>query len=70
VGLLGIGVALGLEMLDRRVRNRDDLAALEGVPVLGILQPEATVRSLKERLGLIGAYIRRRMRRTALVAPA
>lgn len=69
-GLLGIGAALGLEMLDRRVRNRDDLAALEGVPVLGILQPEATVRSLKERLGLIGAYIRTRMRRTALVAPA
>lgn len=68
-GLLGIGVALGLELLDRRVRDLDDLATLEGIPVLGILQPEATVRSLKERLALVGTYIRRRMHRTTQVAP-
>ena len=69
-GLLGIGVALGLELLDRRVRNLDDLAALEGIPVLGILQPELAVQTLKERLALIGNYIRRRGRRTTLLAPA
>jgi chain length determinant protein EpsF len=37
--LLGIGAALGMELLDRPVRHRDDLANLEGVPYLGVLQP-------------------------------
>lgn len=69
-GLLGIGVALGLEMLDRRVRNQDDLAALEGIPVLGVLQPEAVVRTFKERLAHVMTYIRRRRRHTTQVAPA
>lgn len=65
-GLLGVGAALGLEMLDRRVRNPDDLAALEGIPVLGVLQPEAVVRTLGERLSL--ATARWRGRRPALAA--
>lgn len=68
-GLLGIGVALGLELLDRRVRDRDDLAALEGIPVLGILQPEAAVRTFKERLAHALTYIRRRRRHTTQVVP-
>jgi len=67
--LLGIGVALGLELLDRRVRDRDDLAALEGIPVLGILQPEAVVRTFKERLAHVMTYIRRRRRHTTQVVP-
>jgi capsular polysaccharide biosynthesis protein len=33
--MLGLGLALLAELLDRRVRNRDDLAALLQVPVLG-----------------------------------
>lgn len=38
MGLLaGIGAALGLEMLDRRVRSADDLAMAEGIPVLAVL---------------------------------
>lgn len=65
-GLLGIGMALGLEMLDRRVRSQDDLIALEGIPVLGVLQPEAVAKSFKERLALIGSHIRRRWRRGGL----
>jgi capsular polysaccharide biosynthesis protein len=35
--LLGIGGAIGLEMMDRRVRSADDLAVVEGVPVLAVL---------------------------------
>jgi uncharacterized protein involved in exopolysaccharide biosynthesis len=35
--ILGIGGALVWEMLDRRVRSVEDLAAAEGVPVLGVL---------------------------------
>jgi chain length determinant protein EpsF len=35
--ILGIGGAVVWEMLDRRVRSVEDLAAAEGVPVLGVL---------------------------------
>lgn len=35
--ILGIGGAVIWEMLDRRVRSVEDLAAAEGVPVLGVL---------------------------------
>ena len=35
--LLGVAAAIGLEMLDRRVRSADDLAVVEGVPVLAVL---------------------------------
>jgi len=35
--LLGIGLALVMEMLDRRVRSEYDLVAFLGVPVLGVL---------------------------------
>ncbi len=37
--LISIGAALGWEMLDRRVRSAADLAAVEGVPVLGVISP-------------------------------
>lgn len=36
---LGVLVALGLEMLDRRVRSIADIAAYPGVPVIGVLRP-------------------------------
>lgn len=35
--LVGIGGAIGLEMMDRRVRSAEDLAVVEGVPVLAVL---------------------------------
>lgn len=35
--LVGIGGAIGLEMMDRRVRSADDLAVADGVPVLAVL---------------------------------
>lgn len=36
---LGCAVAIGLEMLDRRIRGIDDLAVAPGVPVIGVLRP-------------------------------
>ena len=40
--LLGVGVALMLELFDRRVRSNDDVALAIGVPVLGTIpQPNA-----------------------------
>ena len=36
--LAGIGVALLLEMLDRRVRNAQDLAVMLDLPVLGVIE--------------------------------
>lgn len=46
--LLGVLAALGLEMSDRRVRNSTDVAALLGVPVLGVL-PNANRSGLTVR---------------------
>jgi chain length determinant protein EpsF len=37
--VVGLGVAFGLELLDRRVRGPEDMMAVEGVPVLGVLGP-------------------------------
>lgn len=34
-GLLGVGLAFLMEMIDRRVRSADDLSAALGIPVLG-----------------------------------
>jgi len=36
--LAGIGVALLLELLDRRIRNAEDLAAMLDLPVLGVIE--------------------------------
>ena len=43
-GLLGIGLALLREMLDRRVRSAYDLVAVLGAPVLGVLVGETESR--------------------------
>jgi chain length determinant protein EpsF len=55
--LVGLGFAVGLEYLNRRVRTPDDLAVPEGVPVLGILQAKPVKRSFKERLDALGAWL-------------
>lgn len=49
---VGLGAVLGLEMLDRRVRSPDDLLAVEGVPVLGVLHPPGSKVPVFRRLAL------------------
>ena len=41
LGALAVGIlaALGLELLDRRIRRPEDLMVMPGVPVIGVLQP-------------------------------
>lgn len=39
--LLGVGIALGIEMIDRRVRSNDDVAAAMGLAVIGVLPKPA-----------------------------
>lgn len=61
--LLGAGLAIGVEFLDRRVRTPEDLAVPEGVPVLGILRPKQAKFSPKEWLDAVGTMLRRIRRR-------
>jgi len=35
--LLGLGAAIGWELLDRRIRSDEDMLSIAGVPVLGVL---------------------------------
>ncbi len=37
--VMALAVALGLELIDRRVRAPEDLLVIEGLPVLGVLSP-------------------------------
>lgn len=39
--VLAVALALGLEMLDRRVREANDLNDIEGIPLLGVISPTA-----------------------------
>lgn len=48
--LLGALAAIGLELLDRRVRNPDDMIAMAGVPVIGVLQPIDSKKPVFRRL--------------------
>ena len=48
--VLGILAALGWEMLDRRVRDPEDLMVIAGVPVIGVLRPEGSKRPVFRRL--------------------
>lgn len=47
IGMLG---ALGWELLDRRVRDPEDLMIMSGVPVIGVLRPEGSKRPVFRRL--------------------
>jgi chain length determinant protein EpsF len=47
---LGIVAALGWELLDRRVRDPEDMMVMAGVPVLGILRPEGSKRPVFRKL--------------------
>ena len=48
--LLGVGAALGWEMLDRRVRSEADLYVGDGVPVLGVMSSRASRSQPMRRL--------------------
>jgi chain length determinant protein EpsF len=48
--LLGCLAALGLELLDRRVRNPEDIMATPGVPVIGVLRPADSKRPIYRQL--------------------
>jgi chain length determinant protein EpsF len=41
-GMLGVGVALLMELMDRRIRSEEDLEAAMGIPVLGVLRIDTT----------------------------
>ena len=40
--LLAIGVPIGLEILDRRIRSAEDMSDIYGVPVIAVLRPEGS----------------------------
>ena len=48
--VLGTLAALGRELLDRRVRDPEDLMVMAGVPVLGVLRPEGSNLPVFRRL--------------------
>ena len=48
--VLGILAALGWELIDRRVRDPEDLMVMAGVPVIGVLRPEGSKRPVFRRL--------------------
>ena len=68
VGGLAVGVlaALGWELIDRRVRDPEDLMVLAGVPVIGVLRPEGSRRPVFRRLLQAGPTV---PGRTLLAAP-
>ncbi len=53
---LGVLAALGWELLDRRVRDPEDLLVMAGVPVLGVLRPEGSKRPVYRKLLQLGPY--------------
>jgi chain length determinant protein EpsF len=48
--ILGLAVAVGLEILDRRIRGPEDLLVMAGVPVLGVLRPAESKRPVFRQL--------------------
>ncbi len=50
----GVLAALGLEMLDRRVRAPQDLIVMAGVPVIGVLRPAGSKQPVFRRLLMVG----------------
>lgn len=70
MGLLaGVGIAIGMEFLHRRVRTPEDLAVAENLPVLGILRTRPSVRTFRERVdGLIARFDELRRRRQVKTA--
>ena len=51
---LGMIAALGWELIDRRVRDPEDMMVLAGVPVIGVLRPEGSKRPVFRKLLQLG----------------
>ena len=49
----GILAAIGMEMLDRRVRMPQDLIVVAGVPVIGVLRPQGSKQPIFRRMLMI-----------------
>ncbi|MBV9892025.1 MAG: chain length determinant protein EpsF [Rhizobacter sp.] len=64
--IVGVLAALGLELLDRRVRMPQDLIVVSGVPVIGVLRPPGSRQPVFRRLLMISNA---RPTRPALAAP-
>jgi hypothetical protein len=62
--LLGILAALGVEFLDRRVRDPKDMI-IEGVPVFGVVGEASSKYSIRQRLAIFFAFIASHRRRSA-----
>lgn len=58
--VFGVGVAIALELLDRRVRGAEDLAFMYGVPVIGVMYPEGSKEPIFRQLSLGGPPQERR----------
>jgi len=53
--VLGVAAAVGLELLlDRRVRDPEDLLSIDGVPVLGVMRPQGSKLPVYRRLAIGG----------------
>jgi chain length determinant protein EpsF len=48
--VVGIAAALGLEMLDRRVRSIDDLVLMSSVPLIGVMRPAGSRQPVFRKL--------------------
>ena len=46
----GFAIALGIELMDRRIRDPEDLMAIPGVPVVGVLRPAGSKRPVFRKL--------------------
>lgn len=62
-----LGVALGLEMLNRKVRVVEDIT-IDDVPVLGIIERRGDAYSLTERISLFKKFFTKRKLRKEIVA--
>lgn len=55
--VVALVVAMGLELIDRRVRAPEDLLVIEGLPVLGVLSPPGSKVPVFRRLAYGGAPV-------------
>jgi succinoglycan biosynthesis transport protein ExoP len=62
--LMGILAALGMEYIDRRVRDVADLT-IEGVPMFGVVGPMRDKYTIRQRLEIVRAFIRGHRQRSA-----
>jgi chain length determinant protein EpsF len=62
-----MGAALGLELINRKVRVIEDIA-IDDVPVLGVIERRGNAYSIKERLAIFKKFFTKRKLRKEIVA--